>query len=66
MRPLVEILTYYERFAEESRFLSGPFLLEFERTKELPTSIAPKICDRSSKKPDFDDVRVFGVEGLDG
>ena len=33
---------YYERFAEETRLASGPFRLEFERTKELLARVLPK------------------------
>src|SRR6187551_244889 len=33
--PPREVLDYYDRFAEESRLASGPFKLEFERTKEI-------------------------------
>jgi len=42
MEPLREVVTYYERFAEESRLGSGPSRLEFERTKELLQRMLPK------------------------
>ena len=35
LNPPREVLDYYDRFAEESRLASGPFKLEFERTKEI-------------------------------
>lgn len=41
MEPLREVVTYYERFAEESRLASGPSRLEFERTKELLARVLP-------------------------
>jgi ubiquinone/menaquinone biosynthesis C-methylase UbiE len=42
MEPLQDVITYYERFAEESRLDSGPSRLEFERTKELLTRVLPR------------------------
>jgi len=33
--PPREVLDYYDRFPEESRLASGPFKLEFERTKDI-------------------------------
>ena len=42
MEPPREVLTYYERFAEEFRLGSGPSRLEFERTKELLRRMLPK------------------------
>ena len=42
MDPLREVVAYYERFAEESRLESGPFRLEFERTKELLARVLPE------------------------
>jgi ubiquinone/menaquinone biosynthesis C-methylase UbiE len=36
-----EILTYYERFAEESRLSAGPSRLEFERTKDILGRVLP-------------------------
>jgi ubiquinone/menaquinone biosynthesis C-methylase UbiE len=40
-RPPHEVLDYYERFPEESRLASGPFKLEFERTKDMLTRFLP-------------------------
>jgi ubiquinone/menaquinone biosynthesis C-methylase UbiE len=40
--PPREVVAYYERVAEESRLASGPFRLEFERTKEILTRLLPK------------------------
>jgi ubiquinone/menaquinone biosynthesis C-methylase UbiE len=37
-----EVISYYERFPEESRLMSGPFRLEFERTKEILSRVLPK------------------------
>jgi len=34
-KPPPEVISYYEQFPEESRLMSGPFRLEFERTKEI-------------------------------
>lgn len=42
MDPLEEVVAYYERYAEESRLASGPFRLEFERTKELLARVLPE------------------------
>jgi len=42
MEPLRDVVTYYERFAEESRLDSGPSRLEFERTKEILARILPQ------------------------
>lgn len=39
--PRADVVAYYERYAEESRLTSGPFRLEFERTKELLTRLLP-------------------------
>src|SRR5262245_1943913 len=39
--PPREVLDYYERFPEESRLASGPFKLEFERTKDMLTRFLP-------------------------
>ncbi len=36
-----EVLSYYERFAEESRLGEGPSRLEFERTKEILGRVLP-------------------------
>ena len=41
LRPPREVLDYYDRFAEESRLASGPFKLEFERTKDMLTRFLP-------------------------
>jgi ubiquinone/menaquinone biosynthesis C-methylase UbiE len=41
LRPPHEVLDYYERFPEESRLASGPFKLEFERTKEMLIRFLP-------------------------
>ena len=35
MKPLLEVLAYYEQFAEESRLSTGPFKLGLARTKEI-------------------------------
>jgi ubiquinone/menaquinone biosynthesis C-methylase UbiE len=40
--PPREVAEYYERYAEETRLVSGPFRLEFERTKELLTRFLPR------------------------
>lgn len=42
MGPLMDVITYYERFAEESRLDSGPARLEFERTKEILSRVLPR------------------------
>jgi len=39
--PPREVLDYYDRFPEESRLASGPFKLEFERTKSILTRFLP-------------------------
>src|SRR5215470_15904999 len=39
--PTREVLDYYDRFPEESRLASGPFKLEFERTKDILARILP-------------------------
>ena len=39
--PPREVLDYYDRFPEESRLTSGPFKLEFERTKDIITRRLP-------------------------
>jgi ubiquinone/menaquinone biosynthesis C-methylase UbiE len=39
--PPREVLDYYDRFPEESRLASGPFKLEFERTKDMLTRLLP-------------------------
>lgn len=41
MRPLPEVLEFYDRFPEESRLDIGAFRLEFERTKEILSRILP-------------------------
>ena len=41
LRPPHEVLDYYDRFPEESRLASGPFKLEFERTKDMLTRFLP-------------------------
>jgi ubiquinone/menaquinone biosynthesis C-methylase UbiE len=41
MEPPRDVAEYYERFAEEQRLATGPFRLEFERTKELLTRFLP-------------------------
>jgi ubiquinone/menaquinone biosynthesis C-methylase UbiE len=41
LAPPREVLDYYERFPEESRLTSGPFKLEFERTKDMLTRLLP-------------------------
>jgi len=41
LRPPREVLDYYDRFPEESRLASGPFQLEFERTKDMLTRLLP-------------------------
>lgn len=40
--PPPEVTAYYDRFPEESRLDSGPFRLEFERTKEILARVLPK------------------------
>ncbi len=39
--PPPEVIAHYERFPEESRLVSGPGRLEFERTKEILARILP-------------------------
>ncbi|HEU5255357.1 MAG TPA: methyltransferase domain-containing protein [Vicinamibacterales bacterium] len=39
--PPREVLDYYDRFPEESRLATGPFKLEFERTKDILTRLLP-------------------------
>ena len=39
--PPREVLDYYDRFPEESRLASGPFKLEFERTKDILMRVLP-------------------------
>jgi len=39
--PPREVLDYYDRFPEESRLATGPFKLEFERTKDMLTRFLP-------------------------
>jgi SAM-dependent methyltransferase len=41
-KPPPEVLSYYEQFPEEVRLASGPFRLEFERTKEILIRVLPK------------------------
>jgi ubiquinone/menaquinone biosynthesis C-methylase UbiE len=41
MKPPPEVLVYYEQFAEESRLSTGPFKLEFARTKEILARVLP-------------------------
>jgi ubiquinone/menaquinone biosynthesis C-methylase UbiE len=41
LAPPREVLEYYDRFPEESRLASGPFKLEFERTKNVLTRFLP-------------------------
>ncbi len=41
MKPPPEVLAYYEQFAEESRLGSGPFKLEFARTKDILQRVLP-------------------------
>jgi len=53
--PPREVLDYYERFPEESRLASGPFRLEFERTKNILTRFLPPAP-----------VRVIDVGGAAG
>jgi len=40
--PPREVVAYYDRFAEETRLATGPFRLEFERTKEILARVLPK------------------------
>ena len=42
MKPLPEVLAYYDRFAEETRLQSGPSRLELERTKEILSRALPR------------------------
>jgi ubiquinone/menaquinone biosynthesis C-methylase UbiE len=41
LAPPREVLDYYDRFPEESRLATGPFKLEFERTKDILTRVLP-------------------------
>jgi len=41
MKPLREVVDYYEQYPEESRLQRGPFQLEFERTKNILTAVMP-------------------------
>src|SRR5678815_5652982 len=41
LAPPREVLQYYDRFPEESRLASGPFKLEFERTKDILARLLP-------------------------
>ena len=41
LAPPREVLDYYDRFPEESRLASGPFTLEFERTKDILARVLP-------------------------
>jgi ubiquinone/menaquinone biosynthesis C-methylase UbiE len=41
MNPSREIADYYDAFPEESRLETGPFRLEFARTKEILTRVLP-------------------------
>ena len=41
MKPPPEVLAYYEQYAEESRLSTGPFKLEFARTKEILERVLP-------------------------
>ena len=41
-KPAPEVIAYYERFPEESRLVSGPSRLEFERMKEILARVLPK------------------------
>ena len=41
-KPPPEVISYYEQFPEESRLMSGPFRLEFERTKEILSRVLAK------------------------
>ena len=40
-RPLDEVVGFYERCPEESRFESGRARLEFERTKDVLARVLP-------------------------
>ena len=42
MQPVREVISYYEKYAEESRLASGRARLEFERTKHLLRRVLPK------------------------
>ena len=42
MKPLPEVLAYYDRFAEETRLQSGASRLELERTKEILSRVLPR------------------------
>jgi SAM-dependent methyltransferase len=41
MEPAREVIAYYDQFPEESRLDSGPFKLEFARTKEILARVLP-------------------------
>jgi SAM-dependent methyltransferase len=41
VKPLPEVVNYYEQYAEESRLGSGTSRLEFERTKEILLRVLP-------------------------
>jgi SAM-dependent methyltransferase len=55
LAPPREVLEYYDRFPEESRLASGPFKLEFERTKNILARFLPPAP-----------VRVIDVGGAAG
>jgi hypothetical protein len=63
MRPLVEILTYYERFAEESRFSLRALSPGVRAREGAPYFHRPEDLRQELEEAGFDDVRVFGVEG---
>jgi ubiquinone/menaquinone biosynthesis C-methylase UbiE len=46
LAPPREVLDYYDRFPEESRLASGPFKLEFERTKDMLARLLPPVPAR--------------------
>jgi SAM-dependent methyltransferase len=41
MKPVSEVISFYETFPEESRLSVGPFRLELERTKEVLARVLP-------------------------
>src|SRR5262245_35121107 len=41
LQPPPDVLAYYEQYQEETRLGTGPFQLEFERTKEILARLFP-------------------------
>jgi ubiquinone/menaquinone biosynthesis C-methylase UbiE len=55
-KPLPEVVSYYEQYAEESRLGSGTSRLEFERTREILLRVLPR--------PPASIVDVGGASGV--